>query len=193
MRWLPACTAVACYNGNEVHVDKDSSVRAYLDIETTFDGAISVIGIYRSDLGAIQLIGGGVRDVALYDALEGVNTLVTFNGSSFDLPVIRKRLFVDLRRDFDHCDLMHVCRKRGLRGGLKIVEERLGICRITHGLNGRDALYLWDRYEKQGDQSALRTLLTYNYEDVINLAILDERLGLTPPGDLCRVVRHIFA
>ena len=168
-------------------------MRAYLDIETAFDGAISVIGIYRPDFGAIQLIGGGVRDTALYDALEGVNTLVTFNGSSFDLPVIRKRLFVDLQRDFDHCDLMHICRKRGLHGGLKVVEERLGIRRITLGLDGRDALYLWDRYEKQGDQSALRTLLIYNYEDVINLALLDERLGLTPPGDLCRTVRHIFA
>jgi uncharacterized protein YprB with RNaseH-like and TPR domain len=168
-------------------------VRAYLDIETAFDGAISVIGIYRSDFGAIQLIGGGVRDTALYDALEGVNTLVTFNGSSFDLPVIRKRLLVDLKRDFDHCDLMHICRRRGLRGGLKVVEEHLGIRRVSQGLNGRDALYLWDRYEKQGDHSALRTLLTYNYEDVINLAILDERLGLAPPGDLCRVVRHIFA
>lgn len=168
-------------------------MRAYLDIETAFDGAISVIGIYRPDCGAIQLIGDGVRDTTLYDALEGVNTLVTFNGSSFDLPVIRKRLLVDLRRDFDHCDLMHICRRRGLCGGLKVVEERLGIGRITHGLSGRDALYLWDRYEKQGDRSALRTLLTYNYEDVINLAILDERLGLAPPGNLCRVVRHIFA
>lgn len=175
-------------------VSKDKcSLRAYLDIETTFEGAISVIGIYRSDLGVIQLIGGGVRDTALYDALEGVDTLVTFNGSSFDLPVIRKRLLVDLRHDFDHCDLMHICRKRGLRGGLKMVEEHLGIRRTTHGLNGRDALYLWDRYEKRGDWSALRTLLTYNYEDVINLAILDERLGLTPPSDLCRAVRHIFA
>ncbi|MDW8147891.1 MAG: ribonuclease H-like domain-containing protein [Roseiflexaceae bacterium] len=122
-------------------------MRAYLDIETTFDGAISVIGIYRADLGAIQLIGSGVRDTALYDALEGVATLVTFNGSSFDLPVIRKRLFVDLQRDFAHCDLMHVCRKRGLRGGLKAVEERLGIHRVTRGLDGRDALHLWERYK----------------------------------------------
>lgn len=168
-------------------------MRAYLDIETTLYGAISVIGVYRPDFGAVQLVGSGVRDTTLYETLTGVSTLVTFNGSSFDLPVIRKRLFVDLRRDFDHCDLMHICRKRGLRGGLKVVEERLGIRRITQGLDGRDALRLWERYEHQGDQLALCTLLTYNYEDVINLALLDERLGLTPPSDLCRVVRHIFA
>ena len=60
-------------------------MRAYLDIETAFDGTISVIGMYRPDLGTIQLVGGGVRDLSLYEALEGVRTLVTFNGSTFDL------------------------------------------------------------------------------------------------------------
>ena len=67
-------------------------MRAYLDIETTFGGAISVIGMYRSDLGTIQLVGAGVRDLSLYEALDGVQTLVTFNGSTFDLPVIRRCL-----------------------------------------------------------------------------------------------------
>ncbi len=168
-------------------------MRAYLDIETTLEGAISVIGIYRPESGAIQLVGGGVRDTTLYDALRGVETLVTFNGSGFDLPVIRRRLLVNLRRDFGHCDLMYICRRRGLRGSLKAVEEYLGIRRTTHGMSGRDALYLWDRYEKRGDHRALRMLLDYNREDVINLAILEERLGLVPPGDLCLAVRHIYA
>ena len=72
-------------------------MRAYLDIETTFAGAISVIGIYRPDLGTIQLVGGGVHDLNLYESLVGVSTIVTFNGSSFDLPMIRKRLLADLK------------------------------------------------------------------------------------------------
>ena len=63
----------------------------------------------------------------LYEALAGVQTLVTFNGSTFDLPMIRKRLYSDLKRDFEHCDLLYICRRRGLRGGLKKVEELLGI------------------------------------------------------------------
>jgi uncharacterized protein YprB with RNaseH-like and TPR domain len=94
-------------------------MRAYLDIETTFSGSISVIGIYRHDLGTIQLVGDGVRDLPLYEALEGVETLVTFNGTCFDLPVIRKRLYADLKRDFAHCDLLYYCRRNGLRGGLR--------------------------------------------------------------------------
>ena len=88
---------------------------------------------------------------------------------------------------------MYICRQHGLRGGLKAVEKYPGIRRTTPGMNGRDALYLWDRYEKCGDHQALQMLLDYNREDVINLAILEERLGLVPPGDLCLAVRYIYA
>lgn len=151
-------------------------MRAYLDIETTFSGSISVIGIYRPDRGAIQLVGGGVSDLRLYESLDGVSTLITFNGSSFDLPVIRKRLFADLKAEYAHRDLLYVCRKRGLRGGLKVVEVKLGIARATEGISGWDAPRLWHRFESYGDRSALATLLAYNYEDVVNLAVLEALL-----------------
>jgi uncharacterized protein YprB with RNaseH-like and TPR domain len=168
-------------------------MRAYLDIETTFSGSISMIGIYRPDIGTIQLVGGGVRDVLLYEALEGVSTIVTFNGSSFDLPVIRKRLYADLKRDFDHCDLLYICRRQGLRGGLKKVEELLGIGRATAGITGWDAPRLWHRFEANGDRAALQTLLDYNREDVVNLAVLERHLGLSEETLPCEVVRHVFA
>ncbi|NNJ08912.1 ribonuclease H-like domain-containing protein [Chloroflexales bacterium ZM16-3] len=163
-------------------------MRAYLDIETTFAGSISVIGIYRPDCGTTQLVGGGVSDVNLYDALEGVSTLITFAGSSFDLPVIRKQLFADLRSEFDHRDLLYVCRKRGLRGGLKVVEQRLGIGRATAGITGYDAPRLWNRYEALGEQSALAILLKYNYEDVVNLALLEAILDNAPAAALTPAV-----
>jgi uncharacterized protein YprB with RNaseH-like and TPR domain len=155
-------------------------MRAYLDIETTFDQSISVIGIYRPGLGTTQLVGGGVSDLRLYACLEGVTTLITFNGSSFDLPVIRKALFADLKAEYAHRDLLYVCRKRGLRGGLKVVEQRLGIGRATQGITGMDAPRLWHRYETYNDRSALATLLAYNYEDVVNLALLEALLDGEP-------------
>lgn len=155
-------------------------MRAYLDIETTFSGSISVIGIYRPDTGTTQLVGDGVSDVNLYDALAGVATIITFAGSNFDLPVIRKKLFADLRSEFDHRDLLYVCRRRGLRGGLKVVEQRLGIARASAGLTGYDAPRLWDRYEVWGEQAALDTLLAYNYDDVVNLAHLEAILDNAP-------------
>jgi hypothetical protein len=154
-------------------------VRAYLDIETTFEQSISVIGIYRADCGTVQLVGGGVHDLNLYRALDGVTTIVTFNGTCFDLPVIRKRLLADLRAEFAHSDLMYVCRRRGLRGGLKVIEATLGIVRATAGISGWDAPRLWQRYETYGDTAALKTLLHYNQEDVVNLALLEAVLNGT--------------
>ena len=167
-------------------------MRAYLDIETTFSGAISMIGIYRPDVGTIQLVGGGVRDVPLYEALDGASTIVTFNGTCFDLPIIRKRLLVDLKAEFDHCDLMYICRKQQLRGGLKKIEATLGIGRETAGITGYDAPRLWDRYECTGDEAALDTLLRYNREDVINLAALEMRLGIVGDAEPCSSIRHVF-
>jgi uncharacterized protein len=142
---------------------------AYLDIETAFDGSITVIGIYRPDSGTYQLVGGGVNDLNLYRALENVHTIYTYNGGSFDLPVIRRRLHVDLKRDFHHHDLMRDCWKQGLKGGLKKVELQLGIARSTAGMSGWDAPRLWQHYESYGDTAALELLLRYNRDDIVHL------------------------
>ena len=147
--------------------------RAYLDIETSFEGGITIIGIYGADRGMIQLVGGDVTDAGLVRALEGVDTLCTYNGDRFDLPVIRRRLGVDLREVCRPHDLMRDCWRVGLKGGLKRVEAQIGIARQTQGVNGYAAMRLWARYRNDGDRHALETLLLYNREDVLNLALLD--------------------
>ena len=148
-------------------------MKAYLDIETCADGQVTIVGIYREDRGLVQLVGGEITDLRVWEALEGVETLCTFNGERFDLPILEQQLRLDLRARFRSLDLLHECRSRGIKGGLKRLEERFGIGRTTRGVSGFDAMHLWHRYEREGDREALRLLLDYNREDVINLVQLE--------------------
>jgi uncharacterized protein YprB with RNaseH-like and TPR domain len=160
-------------------------VKAYLDIETCAGGAVTVVGIYREDRGFRQLVGGEITDVAVWEALEGVDTLCTYNGDRFDLPILERQTRLDLRARFKSLDLLRECRRVGLKGGLKRMEERFGISRTTRGMSGWDALQLWARYESAGDQATLLLLLEYNREDVMNLVQLERivmGVGLEPEG-----------
>ncbi len=156
-------------------------MRAYLDIETTYDGDISGVGIHRPGKPLVQLTGGEITDVRLARAMEGVEVLVTFNGSRFDLPIIRRVAGIDLNDLAKHRDLLNECRKRGIRGGLKRIEVLFGIPRVSAMVDGAMAPYLWQRFVEMGDTDALEELLAYNREDVVNLEVLEMTLdGLEP-------------
>lgn len=151
----------------------------YLDIETSFGGDVTVVGLMRPDGGLIQIVGSANTREVLEDVLRGLDTLCTFNGESFDLPVLQKAFGISLSERFRSLDLSTECRKAGIRGGLKRIETGLQIPRRLRGVNGYDAMVLWDRWTS-GDRAALETLLRYNADDVINLATLERRLR----GDL---------
>ena len=157
--------------------------KAYLDIETTglssYHDYITVIGIYLcngKDDKLIQLVGEQITRENLLNTLKGTNTIYTYNGSRFDLPFIRASLRMDLTDSYCHHDLMYDCWKNNLYGGLKSVEQQLGIPRQLKGIGGLEAVMLWWRYQN-GDRNALAMLLKYNEEDVVNLRILMGVLG----------------
>lgn len=160
-------------------------MEAYLDIETTglsLDFCdITVVGIYlvgELHTNCVQLVGDEITAESVLEALQGIDTIYTYNGSRFDLPFIYYHLGIDLRQDFEHHDLMYDCWKNNLFGGLKKVEKLLGIERKLPDINGYDAVRLWWSYVNNDDATALATLIRYNREDVINLKILKDILTL---------------
>ncbi|MFO8143474.1 MAG: ribonuclease H-like domain-containing protein [Dehalococcoidales bacterium] len=156
-------------------------LEAFLDIETTGLSSefceITVVGIHRidgPDSTFIQLVGREISAESILKALGGVDIIYTYNGSRFDIPFICDCLRINLAGLFRHRDLMYDCWQRNLYGGLKRVEMQLGIPRRLTEINGYQAVRLWWRYVNDRDREALRTLLEYNREDVINLKTLKE-------------------
>lgn len=148
----------------------------YLDIETNggqSGDAITMIGLY--DGREFRCLVKGEDLASFPDIISNYSMVVTFYGAAFDLPMLQ-RLFRNVRFDQIHLDLCPTLRRLGLRGGLKKIEKQLGISRVDEadGLNGLDAIRLWNAYSRRGDEKALETLIAYNREDVINLEKLAE-------------------
>jgi uncharacterized protein YprB with RNaseH-like and TPR domain len=150
---------------------------AYLDIETTgtyWPGLlVTVVGLYDGERFRQFVQGHNLQEFP--EALEDIDLLITYNGTQFDLPVLRA-YFRHLRLPPVHLDLRFILARLGYRGGLKGIEPRFGIHRPPEvaGMDGFEAVLLWERYQR-GDRGALDLLLTYNREDVVNLELLMER------------------
>lgn len=150
----------------------------FFDIET--DGAAQQVPTVVSlfDTAGLHVFIQGRNMDSLPEALAARRLWVTFNGSCFDVPVLRgyfgARSFPEPQA---HIDLRFVCRRVGLKGGLKDIEDRLGLGRPPHlrGVNGWDAVLLWRAWHHQHELEALRFLVEYNLYDSFQLRSLMER------------------
>jgi len=142
----------------------------YLDIETDGReaGRPTVVSLFDARGLHVHLQGRNLE--ALPGALGRSRLWVTFNGRCFDLPVLREH-FPDLPEPAVHLDLRFLCRRVGLRGGLKAVEEAVGVGRPPHlrGTSGWDAVLLWRAWTSTGDLEPLRFLVEYNLYDAFQL------------------------
>ena len=149
----------------------------YLDIETSGGGGdqeeITVIGLY--DGLSVQTFVNGMNLNDFERAVAGYDLVVTFNGSQFDLPVIRRH-FPQIALPPAHIDLRFLLKRLGYCGGLKAIERLLGLAREREidGMSGYDAVLLWKAYT-WGDQRALERLIQYNTADIVHLKPLMER------------------
>jgi uncharacterized protein YprB with RNaseH-like and TPR domain len=148
---------------------------AFVDIET--NGGmnpedLTVVGIYDGWKMRQFVQGHNLHEAP--EALADAAMLVTFFGTGFDIPFLR-RAFPDpsLFDDKLHVDLCFLLKKLGYRGGLKSIEQQMGIVRsnATTGLSGWDAVRLWQEY-RRGKERSLEVLLEYNAEDVRNMSDL---------------------
>ncbi|MBI4002019.1 MAG: ribonuclease H-like domain-containing protein [Nitrospira defluvii] len=142
----------------------------YLDIETDCFGQITVVGLFGRDGYTALVQGESLGLLRLRAELSRYDLLITFCGSTFDLPMLRAH-FPDLPLEQPHIDLCGVSRQLGYRGGLKAIERTMGIDRVEalQGFSGQDAVRQWNRWRHQRDENARRLLLAYNEADCVNL------------------------
>jgi uncharacterized protein len=177
---------------------------AYIDIETNYVGPFTDPRLF-SDFQNHKLTVVGVRvlddrqddffqffdqdctKAALLKTLAGVQKLVSYNGRSvpdsikrrigFDFPVINAQLGILLDREFQHTDVVPECWKKNLFGGLKKVEETLGLKRKLPGKDGAWASEAYRQFKSTGDKKYLDELLAYNREDVFMLREVETLLA----------------
>lgn len=144
----------------------------YLDIETlglALDDPITMVGVGDGLFASVLVAGRDLTAQRLAQELSGARLLVTFAGTSFDLPRLR-RAFPTLPWDLPHLDLAISGRHVGLRGGLKAVERALGWRRPAElsACDGKEAVRLWRRHQA-GERGALLKLIRYCRADVASL------------------------
>ncbi len=147
-----------------------------LDIETTGLGSqssdITIVGLFDGVRMRILIKGIDLTLENLRKELEGYKMIVTYYGTVFDIPFLKKR-FPTLDLDLPHFDLCFGSHRVGFKGGLKRLEEDLGILRSSDikGLDGYDAVKLWIAHLR-GNDVALELLMRYNEEDTKNLFLI---------------------
>jgi uncharacterized protein YprB with RNaseH-like and TPR domain len=194
----------------------------FIDLETTglSGGAGTVaflVGCGYFDLGAFQvrqfLLTSFAAERALLAAVagffEGADLIVTYNGKTFDVPVMETRwLFHRLRMPLDdvpHFDVLHPARRlwrtRGGAGGdvegcrLTTLERALFNVTRVGDVPGLEIPGRFFRFLRSGDPRPLEPVLEHNRLDLVSLAAVMARAAqLARDGqDACRDAAEALA
>jgi hypothetical protein len=146
---------------------------AFLDIETTglspnYD-EITTIAVYDGKQFYNFVRGENLDEFSSF--IERFPCITTYYGSVFDIPFLQKAFQMEFPQiQFDLCFLL---RRIGLSGGLKGVEQQVGLTRKDVAqLDGFAAVVLWKKYQQSKNRAYLDTLLAYNSMDVFTLEYL---------------------
>lgn len=139
---------------------------------------------------------------ALVEALAGVDLAVTFNGRSFDLPLLRSRYSYHRRllagafthlplmaEDQPHLDLLMPARRLWKRRAescrlANLEHVVLGHARTEDDVPGSLIPDLYLAYARSGDAGEMRRVFYHNREDIITMVALADRMSLAFSADL---------
>lgn len=122
--------------------------------------------------------------------LEEASMIVTYNGKSFDMPLLRTRFVMNrmpVPPDKPHLDLVHVARRihgQRLKNRtlVNIENEVLGRERVGD-VAGADVVACYMHYLRTGDERALSGVIEHNAADVLSMVALVGLYG-EPIGSL---------
>ncbi|MEM9691311.1 MAG: ribonuclease H-like domain-containing protein [Myxococcota bacterium] len=166
----------------------------YLDAETTGLGggtgnyAFLVGWVVAYPTGELRLEQVLLRDEAdepamlerLHEVLADATMLVTYNGKSFDLPLLRNRRVMNRMTPFEeppHIDLLHVARrvhkKRHFKKSLTTLEkEVLAFDRGPDDVAGEEVAFRYLDYLRSGDARPLAGVVDHHRHDIWSLVAL---------------------
>jgi uncharacterized protein YprB with RNaseH-like and TPR domain len=142
----------------------------------------------------------GVLIDRLCEHIERADALVTYNGKSFDLPLLETRAVMTRRPKLPsrpHLDLLHVARRvhRARLGSCRLVTLESEVLGFVRGpdIEGGEIPARYAHFLRTGDESALASVVEHNAWDVASMAALvglyGEPYDLLHPGDLVGVAR----
>lgn len=188
----------------------------FLDLETTGLGSGAgilpfLVGLCRFDEEGRacfeQLLLRSPRDepaliARLSECLRDAEVLVTYNGKSFDWPLLKARAVMSRAPPLPerpHLDLLHIARR--------LHRKRLGACRLVRlesavlgfgrgpDIEGGEVAARYGHFLRTGDETALMAVVEHNAWDVVSMAALvglyGEPIELLPPEDLIGLSRTL--
>ncbi len=194
LEFSASLTNLSIWLGNPELVKQEPDSFAFLDTETSgLAGGTGtyafLIGIGRFSSEGFQLSQFFMRDpfeepaqlAAVQSALDGCEVLVTYNGKSFDVPLLNSRYVVNgeppALNSFEHIDLLHLARRmwrdRLESRSLGSIEEHiLETPRSGEDIPGWLVPTIYFDYIRSGDARPIRNVLYHNAMDIISLASL---------------------
>ena len=166
---------------------------SFFDIETTgleYDDTITMIVCWHD--GKLHTFVEHENLDDFLDLLEDVQLLISFNGSSFDVPRVLDGFHIP-ELPCPHIDLRWPCYHAQLHGGLKQITTQLGLQRPADLLNadGSLAIELWSRWQHTQDADARELLIRYCAADVLLMLPLAQHVAGHPMTDCTQLWKHL--